>query len=362
MWLATKRLSGWPRSSWSIFFMCQQCFLLCRVPRAINLLPTILYWNYQHDCFSFRLLGNGCSCVCRSFTKVKGHLQNPTVPLSPLWTPRGLARVQSLPCFLAEFLFQAWCSSSLCFPQLWVTVKRVTFRPGLSRPPLAVCFCVECSSCLPWCSIRGPVGAAASSWQSCKKLSLLWTYIHYCIPWKTKTMVISALPCMVLNTSCKRLSNVVSTTTEARNPLWWGWHYSKWISRLPCKQLKSQRNGVKAASKCLSKITHHIPWHTQEENIGISLFHIPVKVTEQINMQSPNMHLLFCHQVTLKSVQLLCQMWAVWCCCKAIQDAHQRTCPCRFPLQAAVSLGLCYGIMYPQVFFLQCPESESNSA
>lgn len=94
MWLATKRPSGWPRSSWSIFFMCQHCLLLWHFSCKTNVLTTILYRNYQRDCFGFCLLSNGCLCVCRSFTNI-----NATIVLNPLWTPSSLARDQTFALF-----------------------------------------------------------------------------------------------------------------------------------------------------------------------------------------------------------------------------------------------------------------------
>lgn len=196
--------------------------MLAPVPRSLcdkSACHNIENWNYQHDCFGFCLLSNGCLCVCHSFTNIKERLQNAKIALNPLWTPSTRQEFKPLPCFLAELLFQAWCFSSSYFLQLWVTIRRVTYRPGLSCSPYSCLLLYGCFSCLPCCSIWGPVGTAATYRQSCKKLSLPWTYIHYLRPWKAKMKIISAQPRMVLNTSCESLSIVVSTVTEARTPL-----------------------------------------------------------------------------------------------------------------------------------------------
>lgn len=99
MWLATKRPSGWPCSSSSIFFICQHCLCLCHFPYVTNLLTTILCWNCQHDCFAFCLLSNGCLCVCHSLTNIKGCLQNAMIVFNPLRTPSSLARDQTFALF-----------------------------------------------------------------------------------------------------------------------------------------------------------------------------------------------------------------------------------------------------------------------
>ena len=177
MRLATKRWSGWPCSSWSILCMCQQSLLLCHIPCVINLLATVLRCNYQHECFC--LLSNRCLCMCHSFTNIKGCLQNAMIALNPLWTPSSPGRVQIFALFSGRVFISGMMFSLLIFSTAVSDCQEShmqTWTFTFSFSSLLLC---DCSSCLPCCSIQGPVGTAARYWQSCKNLSLLWTYIHY---------------------------------------------------------------------------------------------------------------------------------------------------------------------------------------
>lgn len=108
---------------------------------------------------------------------IKGCLQNATIALNPVWMPSSLARVQ----IFALFSVRVFISGVIFFLLLFSAAVSDYQERHIQTQTFMFFSCLllyDCSSCLPCCCIWGSVGTAARHWQSCTKLSLLWTYIH----------------------------------------------------------------------------------------------------------------------------------------------------------------------------------------
>lgn len=179
--------------------MCQQCLLLCHVPSVTNLPTTILYWKLPARQFWF-LSAEQWVFVC--LPQPHKHHGMPAECYNTL-EPTMNAKKSGKSSIFALFPGGVFISGMMFFLLTVSTAVSDYQESHIQAWTLMFSFsCLllyDCSSHLRCCSTRGPVRTAARYWQFCKKLSLLWTYIHYLRPWKPKMMVISAQPFMVLN-------------------------------------------------------------------------------------------------------------------------------------------------------------------